>query len=309
MDASDSFAAEEIERARRYHRPLYVALFVDWALQAALLSLLTFGSPGDWLRDAVGGPWWAQTLELTALVLAIVTVVRLPLSAWRGWARERRWGFSTQTFRGWLADVAKGLVLGALLTGIALTALVWTARTWPSWWPAVAAPGAALLTLLLTLVAPLLFERLFNRFWPLPDEDLAGELRELSERAQVPVRTMLVTDASRRTTKHNAYVSGLGPTRRLVLFDTLLEVAPRGELRGVVAHAHGHGRVGHVAIGPALGMAGAAAGVLVLWIVFERDGLVSAAGTTGPGDPRCVPLVMLVFWVLELAALPFETWL
>ena len=56
-------------------------------------------------------------------------------------------------------------------------------------------------------------------------------------------------------------------------------------------------------------MAGAAAGVLVLWVVFQWDGLVSAAGATGPGDPGCVPLVLLVFWLLELAALPFETWL
>jgi STE24 endopeptidase len=307
--ASDSFAAEEIERARRYHRPLYVALFVDWALQATVLALLVFGPPGDRLRDVVGGPWWAQTLELTALVLGVLTLVRLPLSAWRGWARERRWGFSTQTFRSWLSDVAKGLVLGAVLTGIALTALVWTARTWPSWWPAVAAPGAAVLTLLLTLIAPPLFERLFNRFWPLPDEELARELRELSERARVPVRTMLVTDASRRTTKHNAYVSGLGPTRRLVLFDTLLEDAPRGELRGVVAHELGHRRFQHVALGTALAMAGAAGGVLMLWLAFQWEGVVSAAGATGPGDPDAVPLVMLVFWILELAVLPFETWL
>jgi STE24 endopeptidase len=120
---------------------------------------------------------------------------------------------------------------------------------------------------------------------------------------------MLVTDASRRTTKYNAYVSGLGPTRRLVLFDTLLEDAPRGELRGVVAHELGHRRFGHVAQGTGLAMLGAAAGVLVLWLVFEWDGLVSAAGATGMGDPRAVPLVMLVPWVLEIAALPFETWL
>jgi STE24 endopeptidase len=307
VDAADSFAAEEIERARKYHRPLYVALFVDWGLQLGVLAAIVFGPPGDWLWNATGGPWWAQTLELTALVLGALTLVRLPLSAWRGWARERRWGFSTQTFRAWLWDVVKGLVLGAVLTGIALTALVWTARTWPTWWPAVAAPGAAVLTLVLTLFAPLLFERLFNRFWPLPDEELARELRELSERARVPVRTMLVTDASRRTTKHNAYVSGLGPTRRLVLFDTLLEDAPRSELRGVVAHELGHRRFRHVALGTALAMLGAAAGVLVLWLVFEWDGLVSAAGATGPGDPRAVPLVLLVLWVLEIAALPFET--
>jgi len=122
--ASDSFAAEEIERARKYHRPLYVALFVDWGLQLGVLAAISFRRPGDWLWNATGGPWWARTLELTALVLGVLTFVRLPLSAWRGWARERRWGFSTQSFRAWLWDVVKGLVLGAVLTGIALAALV-----------------------------------------------------------------------------------------------------------------------------------------------------------------------------------------
>ena len=309
MKASDSFADAEISRARRYHRPLYVALFADWALQLALLAAIAFGPPGDWLWAATGGPWWARTLELTALVLAVSTVIRLPLSAWRGWVWERRWKFSTQSLGAWLGDVAKGLSLGAVLTGLGLTALVWTARVWPTWWPAPAALGAAALALLLSLLAPLLFERLFNRFQPLADEALARDLRELSERAGVPVRTTLVADASRRTTKHNAYVSGLGPTRRLVLYDTLLRDSPVPELRGVVAHELGHRRFGHVARGTALAMLGAVAAVFALRVVFAWDGLVEAAGADGPGDPRIVPLVLLVLWLLGVGALPFETWL
>jgi STE24 endopeptidase len=153
--------------------------------------------------------------------------------------------------------------------------------------------------LVLSLLAPLLFERLFNRFVPLPDAELAGELRELSRRAGVPVRTILVSDASRRTRKHNAYVSGLGPTRRLVLFDTLLADVPREELRGVVAHELGHRRYRHMAFGTALAMAGAAIAVLVVWAVLSWR---------GPDDPRAVPLVLLTFAVLELLALPFGTW-
>jgi STE24 endopeptidase len=306
---SDLFAAEEIERARRYHRPLYLALAVDWALQVGVLAAIAFGAPGDWLWSATSGPWWARTLELTALVLAVSTLVRLPLSAWRGWAHERRWGFSTQSFGAWLLDVAKGLIVGVVLSGIALVGLVGSARAWPSWWPAAAAVGAALLTLVLSVLAPLLFERLFNRCWPLSDGDLARDLRELSQRARVPVRTMLVTDASRRTRKHNAYVSGLGPTRRLVLFDTLLEEAPVGELRGVVAHELGHRRFRHVALGTTLAMAGAAAAVLILRGLLAWPWLLSAAAVSGPGDPRVVPLVLLLLWLLELGALPFETWL
>ena len=248
MNASDLFAAEEIERARAYHRPLYRALGVDLALELGILLAITFSVVGDWLWDLTGGPWWAETLELAALVALVGALVRLPLSFWRGWVYERRWGFSTQTLRSWLSDRAKGLVLGALLTGLALVLLLGAIRAWPSAWPLVAAPGAAALTLVLSVLAPPLFERLFNRFWPLPDPELAKELQELSVRAGVPVRTMLVADASRRTRKHNAYVSGLGPTRRLVLYDTLLEDVPRGELRGVVAHELGHRRFRHVAV-------------------------------------------------------------
>lgn len=305
MNSSDLFAPEEIERARRYHRPLYVALGIDWVVQLGVLVAFAFGPPGEWLWAVTGGPWWTRTLELAALVLGVSRLVRLPLSAWRGWARERRWGFSTQSFRSWLWDVVKGLVLGAAIVGAGLVLLVGSARAWPSWWPVVAAPGAAALTLVLSLVAPLLFERLFNRFWPLPDDELARGLRELSERAGVPVRTLLVTDASRRTTKHNAYVSGLGPTRRLVVFDTLLRDAPAGELRAVVAHELGHRRFRHVALGTLLAMVGAGAGVVVLWALLRW----SPGPAAGPSDPRAVPLVMLALWLLELGALPFETWL
>jgi STE24 endopeptidase len=308
VNPSDLFAPAEIERARAYHRPLYRALGIDLALELGILAAIVFGPPGDWLAAASDRGWWARVIELCALVMGVSALVRLPLSCWRGWVYERRWGFSTQTFRSWLWDRVKGLVLGVALVGAGLVLLIGSVRVWPRWWPAAAAPGAAAFALVLSLLAPLLFERLFNRFWPLADASLAAELRELSEHAGVPVRTMLVADASRRTRKSNAYVSGIGPTRRLVLFDTLLEDTPRPELRGVVAHELGHRRYRHVAIGTALGMLGAAVAVLVLWAVLSRDGLVSAAGASGPGDPRVVPLILLTFLVLELVALPFGAW-
>ena len=308
MNASDLFAPAEIERARAYHGPLYRVLGVDLALELGILAAIVFGPPGDWLAGATGGAWWARVIELCALVMGVSMLVRLPLSCWRGWVHERRWGFSTQTLRGWLWDRVKGLVLGVAVVGAGLVLLLGSVRAWPRLWPAVAAPGAAGFALVLSLLAPLLFERLFNRFWPLADAGLAAELRELSERAGVPVRTMLVADASRRTRKSNAYVSGIGPTRRLVLFDTLLEDTPRPELRGVVAHELGHRRHRHVAVGTALAMLGSAAAVLVVWGALSSDGLLSAAGATGPGDPRVVPLVLLTFFVLELFGLPFGAW-
>jgi STE24 endopeptidase len=309
VSASNLFVAEEIERARAYHRPLYLALGVDLVLELGVLVAIVFGPPGDWLAGAIGGSWWARTLELVALVTGVGTLVRLPLSAWRGWLYERRWGFSTQTLRGWLWDRAKGLLVGVVLSGIGLVLLVGGVRAWPGAWPAVAAPGGAAFVLLLSLLAPYVFERLFNRFWRLEDVELERELLALSARAGVPVRTILVSDASRRTRKHNAYVSGLGPTRRLVLFDTLLDEMPRDELRGLVAHELGHRRHRHVAAGTLLGMVGGAAAVLVIWGLLSWPGLVSATGADSQADPRVLPLVLLALWVLELGALPLETWI
>jgi len=151
---------------------------------------------------------------------------------------------------------------------------------------------AALAFALLSFVAPVVLEPIFNRFRPLADERLAGELKALAERAGGPVRDVLVADASRRTTKVNAYVSGLGRTRRVVLFDTLVEAADEGELELVVAHELGHRRERHVAKITAGGMAAAAAWIVILWALL-------GARAASPSE---LPLVLLVSYGLALLA-------
>ena len=121
----------------------------------------------------------------------------------------------------------------------------------------------------------------------------------------MPVRDVLVADASRRTKKHNAYVSGLGRTRRVVLWDTLLARGQPGEIRLVVAHELGHRRYRHVALWTAISMALVAAFVVILWATLQWDALLSAIGATGPGDPRIIPFVLFLGSVLELAVQPF----
>jgi STE24 endopeptidase len=183
-----------------------------------------------------------------------------------------------------------------VLAALAVLGIVALAHAFPSWWPTIAAPAAALLVLLVGFVAPVVLEPLFNRFRPLADEELADELRALADRAGVPVRDVLVADASRRTTKVNAYVSGLGSTRRVVLFDTLVSRAEPRELKLVLAHELGHRRAGHVAKATLLGMVGAAFATLAIWALVQD-----------PQDPTVAPLVLLIASMLELAALPLQT--
>lgn len=291
-----------------YHRPRYRALVVDLALGVATLALLAFTRAGDGLYEVVDRlPWWVAAPLLTLLVVTVSTLVRLPVALWRDFAHERRFGFSTQTLGGFAADRLKALAVGGTLSAAAVLGLAAAVHGAPSAWPVIAAPGAALVVVLLTFVGPVLLEPVFNSFHPLPDAARAAELRAFAARVGVPVREVLVADASRRTRKVNAYVSGLGSTRRVVLYDTLLERASLAELEIVIGHELGHRRYRHVAQETLLGMSGTAALVVALWALWRWEGLSGAVGATGPGDPRAVPFLLLFSAVVGLVAAPFQS--
>ncbi|HEY1331109.1 MAG TPA: M48 family metallopeptidase [Actinomycetota bacterium] len=302
-DLRAEFTDGEIGRSRRYHRPGYVAAGVDAAVGVAVLAALAFGAPGNavfgWFERL---PWWGSGPLFAAATVVLLTVAGLPVGIWR-YRRERRWGFSTQPPGGWVRDLAKGLAIGVVLGSAVLTGYLWLVRTLPSWWPVAGAVAAALVVLLLTFVAPVVLEPIFNRFEPMPDRDLANRLRALAERAGVPVASVLVADASRRTRKQNAYVSGLGATRRVVVFDTLLTEDSGDGVPVIVAHELGHRRLRHVARATALGMAGAAGFVVALWAVLRSGAVLAAAGATGPGDPRVIPFVVFAATVFEFLML------
>jgi STE24 endopeptidase len=298
------FSDEQVERARRYHRPIYVVRVVGIALSLIVLGAVSFGAAGDALYRLVDGwPWWAAALVFPALIVVVQSLVHTPLGFWR-YRHERQWGFSTQTVGGWAADRLKGLGIAVVLTALPLFLLIATVHVFPGWWPVVAAAGAAVFVLVVGFIAPVVLEPVFNRFEPLRDEALADELRELATRAGVPVREVLVADASRRTKKHNAYVSGLGKTRRVVLWDTLLEDGDEAQVKLIVAHELGHRRYRHVARGTAIGMASVAAFVVLLWLLFQWDALLDAIGASGPGDPRVLAFLLFLGAVLNLTFQP-----
>jgi STE24 endopeptidase len=286
------FTPEQFRRARNYHRPLYAALLADAALGLGTLALFAFVVPLDWAR---GLGWAGAAAVLSALAATAASLATLPV-AWFRHRHERRWELTAQGARGWAVDRAKAIALAAVFAAVAVVPLVGLARAFPRWWPLAAAAAGAAFVLLLGFVAPLVLEPIFNRFAPLEDESLARELQELSVRAGVPVRDVLVADASRRTRKHNAYVSGLGRTRRVVLWDTLLAAADGRQIALIVAHELGHRRYRHVAALTALGMAGAAAFAAILWAL-----------PIDVADPRSAPRILFLSSLLELAALPFAS--
>jgi STE24 endopeptidase len=274
-----SFTDHQIEQASRYHRPRYVALVVDLVLSIAVLAALTQVS--------------LPLILAPAAIATVSSLVGLPVAWWR-YRHDVAWGFAKQSPRTWALDHLKQLAIGAVLASLALVPLFLLVRAFPDGWPWPAAAGAALLVFLLGFLAPVVLEPVFNRFEPLRDDALSERLYALAARAGAPVREILVADASRRTTKTNAYVSGIGRTRRVVLWDTLL-ATPADQIAVVLAHELGHRVKRHVAFLTLLGMAGAAGFVVVLRLLRPQP------------EPRDTAFILLLALVLELATLPLAS--
>ena len=295
------------ERERRYHDPRYRVILADLLLGVAVTAALAFTSAGqDVLGIVAGLPAELGAFLLGVLIVVLSTVARLPLAVWLGLVHERRFGFSRESTAAFAVDRLKSVTIGSVLTGLGLAGLILCVRASPSAWPLAAAIGAALLVLLLSFVAPIVLEPVFNRFRPLGDSALRHAVLALAGRSGVPVREVLVADASRRTTKLNAYVSGLGATRRVVLFDTLVEKASEPEVLTVVAHELGHRRYRHVALGTAIAMAGAAGYVVVLWGLLSSQAVLDSLDASGPGDATVAAFALLVGSLLGLVAAPFH---
>jgi STE24 endopeptidase len=171
------------------------------------------------------------------------------------------------------------------------------ARRWRTAWVPVAAAAVGGLVVLGSLAYPVVVEPLFNRFEPLPDSSLRTAVLEVAAREGVRIDEVLVADASRRTTTLNAYVSGIGGTRRVVLYDTLVESVPQDQALAVVAHELAHARHHDVVVGTVLGALGTAFGVAVLGMLVGRERM---RGVTA------VPLVMALLTLGAQVASPVE---
>ncbi|WP_084704418.1 M48 family metalloprotease [Phaeacidiphilus oryzae] len=292
------FTPEQTARARALRRAAVPVALGGRTAGLALSALLGFTGAGPWLTvragELLGGGRQARIVAGAVVLLLAGQLLGLPFAA-RGRVVRQRFGLVTQGWAGWWVDVARGFALSAVL-GIAAAEGVYALAGWSErWWWLPAAGAAAVLAVVMSFLWPLLVEPLFNRFTPMPEGGLRGRLLELAERQGVRVRDVLVADASRRTTALNAYVSGLGATRRIVVYDTLLATAAERDVELVVAHELGHVVHRDVTRGMLLGALGAAAAVCVVGpLAGVLAGPVAGplAGDWTVSDPRSMALLM-----------------
>jgi STE24 endopeptidase len=219
---------------------------------------------------------------------------------------RHRYGLSTRDWALFARDLATGTAINAVLTGLGLLVLVALARVAPRSWWAWAGGGAAALVVVGSFLYPLLIEPAFNRFESMPAGQLRTELLALADRSGTPVQDVLVADASRRTTALNAYVSGFGSTRRIVIYDTVLDELSDQEVESIVGHELGHVASDDVLTGTLIGALGAGAGVALLGWLLGAPALLRRAGATGPGDGQVVGLLLFLLAVGTVLSTPVQ---
>ena len=277
VDPRTYFSPEEIKRGARFARP---QLAIGLAALSAIVRRPPPARPGSSLPPALGG-------ALTGAGLAVgLAVPPLPLSAL---ARRRamRVGLATQSWGGWAIDLLKANAIGGGMAAAAGAAVVEITRRYPRGWWLPAGAGSIAVGAALTALAPVLLDPVFNDFTPLPEGGTRSDVLELARAAGVRVGEVYSVDASRRTTAANAYVTGLGPTKRVVLFDTLLDRYSRDEVRVVVAHELAHVRHRDVPRSVAYAAIVAPAAALAV----QRLSWALAPG--GRGTPAALPALAL----------------
>ncbi len=309
VDPAADFTAEQLARAESFAAALRPGSVASLLLGLAVSGLLGLTRLGSRLVRAVarplGGGWVWQVLLGTIALTVIGRLVTLPLAV-RAEVIRHRYGLSTRPWGLWARDVATSTAINAALTALVLLALVTLVRRAPQSWWAWAGVGAAGLAVAGSFLYPVVIEPAFNQFSPMPAGQLRTDLLDLAEESGTPVQDVLVADASRRTTALNAYVSGFGSTRRIVVYDTLLDQLPDAEIESVVAHELGHVANDDVLTGTLEGALGAGAAMAALGWLLSGTPLLRRAGADGPGDPRVVPLLLFLAAAGTLLATPVQ---
>ncbi len=300
---SEVFTAEQLRRAEAYSSAQRHLGWASLAISLGIALLLGLTRLGSRLIRRIRGPWWLRALLATLAVLLIGALVTAPLHlAIRSNALD--YGLTRQSLGGWIRDQGVSVLVSWVFASVMVLLVLGTARRSPRRWPLWTALVGALLAVLGSWVYPVVVEPLFNQFTPLRDGQLRVQIMALAKAEHVPVSDVLVADASRRTTTLNAYVSGFGSTRRVVLYDNLVDDVPQREALAVVAHELGHARYHDVLFGTVLGSVGVVLGSGLLGLVLGRRRLLDQAGADDPGQPEVVALLLALTVVGSLLSSP-----
>jgi len=282
---------------------------IEALLDATVLIVLVWGGAlaaidSAWRAAGLGGPWLG--MAVIASVFVLTALIGWPLSLYRVFGIETRFGFNRMTWRLYLLDALKSILL-AIAFGLPLLAAVLALMEYAGdlWWLYAWLVWAAF-SLTLSWAYPTFIAPLFNRFEPIADESLARRIDALIERCGFTSRGVFVMDGSRRSAHGNAYFTGLGANKRIVLFDTLMEQLAPPEIEAVLAHELGHFRLRHVRKRILVSLGFGLAGLYLLALIARQPAFYATFGAVIPSAHMALLLFVLLlppvtFWLTPIA--------
>jgi STE24 endopeptidase len=284
---------------------------LDSVIGAAVLLVLTLGGLIQWLADR-----WAQVLALDSIwhgaaliasVLVLQAAVSLPLALYRIFGIEERYGFNKMTLRLFVVDVLKGIVLAVVLGVPLLVVVLWLMGAAGSWWWLYVWAVLVAFSLFMQLAVPTFIMPWFNKFSPLQDSALVERVERLLARCGFRSRGLYVMDGSKRSSHGNAFFAGVGASKRIVLFDTLIQRLNPAEVEAVLAHELGHYKLNHIKKTLALSFAVTLASLFVLGLLVDQRWFYEGLGVSSVTLPIGLLLFILVAPVFSFFLHPLET--
>jgi STE24 endopeptidase len=300
---------EKQKQAKQYARLRRRLWLLDTLASAVYLSAwLFFGwakSLAGWLETFTTNDW-LLVLGFIIIFGGIASLLELPLGYYSGFVLPKRFGQSTQDFKGWVVDQLKGLLISAPLGLIVLELVYLALRLTGGWWWLWTGAGMLVFTVILSNLAPILIMPLFNKFVPLGDEhaELAERLMKLAERANTKVRGVFKFDMSKRTKAANAALTGIGNTRRIVLGDTLINEFTPDEIEAVLAHELGHHVHKDIPVLMAFGTVMTLGGLYLASLALHWT--AGYFGFAGPADIAGLPALGVVLGAFGLLTQPLD---
>ena len=283
----------------------------DVLLDAAIALLLTLGGGIDtidrWWQAAGWSPAWHGTAVVLSTFL-IVGAIGLPLSLWRTFGIEARFGFNRTTPGLYIADLCKSLALTLLLGAPLIFVILYLMQRAGSWWWLFAWAIWVGFSVLMTWAWPAIFAPLFNKFTPVTDAALKQRTEAVLQRCGFESKGVFKMDGSRRSSHGNAYFTGIGRNKRIVFFDTLLERLQIAEVEAVLAHELGHFRLHHIRSGLILSVIMALLGFLLLDTLMRWPAFYSALGVSAPSTHAALLLFMFVLPTFTYFLTPLGAW-
>lgn len=237
------------------------------------------------------------------------TILETPFSLYGTFVVEARHGFNTMTPRLWLMDLLKSQAIGTLITGLLLSvvfALIgWSSSHWWLWvWGFL-----ALFTLFMMFISPYVIEPLFNKFEPVTEAGLEDDIRAMMTRAGLQVGKVMQMDASKRSRHSNAYFTGIGKVKRIVLYDTLIRQMTHAEIVAVLAHEIGHWKKGHIWKRLLLAEAGALIGSWLTFVALGWNGLPGLLGYDSLSLAARLVILGFIASIVMFPLTPISAWL